>query len=176
MCWNYRSRYLGWVTVLAWQSVAAHTTYRLATLINKIDVETRVSFQTWTNQWYTVLLFWALSIFAAIINSISGRFLVRFQNLALIGHVLGFFGILIPMLYIGRPYASVKQVFMESEESRVWSSPALCFLVALPSSLLCLMGADGAVHVSTHGSNLRASLFSPYEDGRRSEIDGHERA
>ena len=97
-------------------------------------------------KWHTVLLFWAFSIFAVVINSTTGRFLARFEGVVLILHLVGFFCVLIPMVYLG-PHATPKEVFTVFVNSGGWSSEGLSFLVGLPSSVFCLMGADSAVHV-----------------------------
>ncbi len=104
--------------------------------------------------WHTVLLFWAFSLFAVIINSTTGRFLARFEGVVLILHLVGFFCVLIPMAYLG-PHATATEIFTVFINSGGWSSEGLSFLVGLPSSVFCLMGADSAVHVSVRSISIK---------------------
>jgi choline transport protein len=133
------------VTVFGWQSVAASSGYLLAVIIQGILLLTRPEYVP--KSWHTVLLFWALSAFAVLINSTTSRFLARFEGTVLILHLVGFFCVLIPMVYLG-PHASAKDVFTVFANTGGWSSQGLSFLVGMPASVFCLMGADSAVHVS----------------------------
>ena len=51
-------------------------------------------------QWHGTLLLWATVIVAVLINTVFGQLLPPIEALMLVVHVLGFFGILIPLIYV----------------------------------------------------------------------------
>lgn len=51
-------------------------------------------------QWHGTLLLWATVLVAVLINTIFGKLLPPIEALMLVIHVLGFFAILIPMVYV----------------------------------------------------------------------------
>ncbi|RAQ99182.1 amino acid transporter [Stemphylium lycopersici] len=61
-------------------------------------------------------------------------------------HILGFFGILIPLVYLA-PHSDAS-IFTTFVNSGGWSSQGLSFMVGLPSSVFALVGVDSCVHMA----------------------------
>ena len=53
-------------------------------------------------QWHGTLLFWATVTIAILINTVVGQLLPPIEAIMLVIHVLGFFAILIPLVYVCR--------------------------------------------------------------------------
>ena len=68
--------------------------------------------------------------------------------MVLIIHILGFFGLLIPLVYLTPWHNSAKDVFTTFRNGGGWSSVPLAFFVGLQGNALCFVGTDSAVHVT----------------------------
>lgn len=51
-------------------------------------------------QWHGTLLFWAVILTAVFVNTIISSMIPKLESLILIIHVLGFFAVLIPLVYM----------------------------------------------------------------------------
>ena len=60
--------------------------------------------------WHAVLLFWAAIGFAVFVNAVIGRLLPRVEGLILVVHVLGFFAVILPLIFFG-PHQKASEVF-----------------------------------------------------------------
>jgi choline transport protein len=61
-------------------------------------------------RWQTTLLLWATVLVAVLFNMGANSTLPKLEGMFLILHIVGFFGIIIPVLYLG-PKSSTKDVF-----------------------------------------------------------------
>lgn len=143
---NFLSYLTAWLTTLAWQAVSATVSYLNATLLQGIIAVAPSSTYVPRN-WHTVLLMWAFSVFAAAMNSISGRALARLEGVILVLHLAGFFGVLIPLVYFA-PKNDASFVFLTFLNEGAWPTQTLAFFVAFPTVATALLGADCAVHLS----------------------------
>jgi len=141
---NFLAYLSGWLTTLAWEATAITTSYLTATTIQGIVVLTRPSYVP--EAWQTLLIMWASAIFASAIN-FTGRLLAKFEGLILVLHLVGYFGILVPLVYFA-DHNDPKSVFELIYDNGGWNSNALAFLVGLSSIASTLTGADCAVHMS----------------------------
>ncbi|KAF2269050.1 amino acid transporter [Lojkania enalia] len=144
-CDNFLSYLTGWLTTLAWQASSVMTAYLVSTIIQGMVVMSRSSYIP--IPWHTVLLMWAISLFAVMINSHTGRMLARFEGFILVLHLMGFFCILIPLVYFG-PHGEPSDVFATFLNFGGWPSQSLSFLIGLPTSAAILLGADSSIHMS----------------------------
>jgi choline transport protein len=67
------------------------------------------------------------------------------EGMVLILHLLGFFGVMIP-LWVLAPRNPASMVFTQFENLGGWSSQGLSFMVGLLTSVYGLLGADSAIH------------------------------
>lgn len=79
-------------------------------------------------------------------NVIGGKFLPRIETLALVIHVLGFFGIMITLAYMSE-HKSSKEVFHEFWNSGSFDTESLSWFVGMIGCAAAFSGADGGVHV-----------------------------
>lgn len=129
---------------MAWQSLALSVGYIIATVLQGIVVLANPSYIPLP--WHTVLINWAASLFAVIINSTTGQILAKFEGLILILHIAGLFGVLIPMVYFS-PHNPPSVVFMSFISEGGWATQGLSFFVGFPGIAASLLGADCAVHM-----------------------------
>ena len=108
---------------------------------------------------------WAVMGLAFIINVYGIRILPHFESLAGVCHVLFFFALLIPLVYLA-PRSTAAFVFTDFENQGGWSSNGVSWCVGLltvtypfvgesmvnaglkVSRLIILTGFDGVVHMS----------------------------
>ncbi|KAI1088173.1 putative GABA transporter [Rostrohypoxylon terebratum] len=144
-CSNFLTYLTAWLTTLAWQAMAITTSYLIATTLQGIVVLAQPSYIPLP--WHTLLIMWANIILAVLINSTTGRFLARLEGLILILHLMGFFGILVPLVYFS-PHNDPSTVFTTFFTDSGWGSEGVTFFVSLPSIASTLIGGDCAVHMS----------------------------
>jgi choline transport protein len=151
-CYTFLAYLTAWLTTLSWQAIAVSLGYLIATLLQGIVILGQPAGTYVPQAWHTVLIIWAVMLFAVFINSTTSCALARFEGLVLIVHLLGFFGVLIPLVYLG-PHNDPAAVFTTFLNEGGWSTQALSFLVGLPSGAASLIGVDCAVHMSEEVSS-----------------------
>ncbi|RWA12218.1 hypothetical protein EKO27_g2898 [Xylaria grammica] len=150
----------GWVTFAGWQAVTASAAYLIGTLLQSVIILLDSSYTP--EPWQTLLFFWAILAFAVFINTVASKTLAHFEGLILVLHIFGFFGILIPLVYLS-PHGDAS-VFTTFVNGGGWPDRGLSFVVGLPASvfsligiahpstitgaMLMIVGADSAVHMS----------------------------
>ncbi|KAI1277947.1 amino acid transporter [Xylaria sp. FL0933] len=134
-----------WFTAIAWQAIGAAVGYLIATLLQGTVVLAHPNYAP--QAWQTVLLMWATSLFCVLMNSISSRVLSKFEAFILVLHLVGFFAVLVPLVYLA-PHNSASDVFTTFSNNGDWPNRGLVFLVGFPTMASSLLGADCAVHMS----------------------------
>lgn len=96
--------------------------------------------------WQTTLIIWAVIALAVFINvAVSGQ-LPKFEGLILVLHVLGFFAILIPVVYLS-DHMPAEFVFTTFLNQGRWQTQGLSFMIGMVGNVFAFMGADAAIHV-----------------------------
>jgi choline transport protein len=115
--------------------------------------------------WQGTFVVWAVLLSCVIINVFISGALPIIEVLVLVVHVLGFFGILIPLVYLAPSHNSAKTVFATFNNQYGWSSQVLSFLIGLQGNALAFVGTDSAVHVSLRFGHA-AVVLTPLDVGR----------
>ncbi|GAB1319326.1 polyamine transporter tpo5 [Madurella fahalii] len=144
-CANFLVYITAWLTTTAWQAMAVSTGYIIATMLQGIVVLAQPTYLP--ASWQTVLILWAIMLFAVFMNSTTSQALAKFEGLVLMLHLAGFFGVLVPLVYFA-PHNDAKTVFTSFVNGGGWSTQALSFFVGFPTLATSLIGADCAVHMS----------------------------
>ena len=79
-------------------------------------------------RWHGTLLFWAVLSFGLTMNTLLGRMLPRIEAIMLFLYFMGFFGVLIPLIYLS-PHKSAHEVFTVFQNLGGWSTQTLSFFV-----------------------------------------------
>jgi choline transport protein len=143
-CLDSSLLFLGWLTVAGWQATLASSAYLTGSLIQGILVLTQPNYVP--QNWHATLLFWAIIAFCVIITTGASWLLPKFEGMILIIHILGFFGIMIPLLTLG-PREDAKEVFTTFINKGGWDSQGLSFCIGMMGTVYAFVGGDGAIHV-----------------------------
>ena len=136
---------LGWLTVIGWIAALTSVSFFVADLTLQL-VQLNSYFDK--TGWQTTLLLWASLLFCVIINVFISGALPSIEVVILVIHILGFFGILIPLVYLTPHHNTAKDVFTNFNNYGGWSSKSLAFFIGLQGNALAFVGTDSPVHVS----------------------------
>ncbi|GAW16742.1 hypothetical protein ANO14919_061790 [Xylariales sp. No.14919] len=148
----------GWLSVAVWQSIVTMGGILCATLIQGLLVLNYPNSYT-PQGWHGTLLIWATVILSFVVNSTFGRWLPKIEGFILYLHVIGFFALIIPLLYLGERISPV-EVFTTWNNDGGWSSTGLAFFVGIITNIGPFIGADGAVHMAEETQN--AAVVIPW--------------
>ncbi|KAI1396457.1 amino acid transporter [Hypoxylon fuscum] len=159
---KFLSYLIGWLTVIGWQAAVAGLGFLAAALIQGVAVMGNPAYEPLA--WQRTLLLWASIAFAVFFNTIISNALPKVEGLVLILHVLGFFAILVPLVYLS-PHRNAKEVFTVFSNEGGWQTQGLSFMLGMIASVFNFLGADGAVHMSEEIQNAaiivpRAMIFT----------------
>ena len=95
--------------------------------------------------WHSTLLYWSVVAFGLVINVVGGASLLpKFEGLILVLHVVGFFAVLIPLVYMS-DHSSAQDVFATWVNDGGWETQGVVGLIGV---VFAFAGGDAAVHVS----------------------------
>ncbi|KAF2734499.1 amino acid transporter [Polyplosphaeria fusca] len=140
----------GWVTVFAWQATITSLTFLMASQLQGIVILNYPSYIF--ERWHTTLLMWLVVLISFIINVWGIRLLPMFELFSGSLHVLLFIVLFIVMLVMGRN-ASAKFVFTDFVNETGWENRGVVWFIGLLPSIWCIVGFDGAIHLSEETSN-----------------------
>ncbi|KAK8127243.1 amino acid transporter [Apiospora sp. TS-2023a] len=143
---KFLSYIMGWMCVLAWQTIIASTCYIAGTQIQGLLV-LNYSPQYEPHPWHGTLLAIALAAFGVFFNIILARRLPLVEAGLLSVHILGFIAVL-ATLWVLAPRAPASQVFTTFNDGGGWGSVGTSTMVGITAAFLPLVGADAAVHMS----------------------------
>ncbi|KAF2475870.1 amino acid transporter [Lindgomyces ingoldianus] len=141
----------GWLTVIGWIAGLTAASYFVAELI--LDLVTLSIPEFEPTGWNGTLVLWATLLLCVIINVFMSSALPSIEVLVLIVHILGFFGIIIPLVYLTPSYNSAKDVFTTFYNYGEWQTKALSFFIGIQGNALAFVGTDSAVHMSEEVKN-----------------------
>ncbi|PQE25668.1 choline transport protein [Rutstroemia sp. NJR-2017a BBW] len=144
-CAKFLSYITGWLTVIGWQAGQASVAFLCATMIQGVVVLNHPDYVP--ERWQATLILYAILAFMLFINTFLSRWLPKIEGLVLCVHILGFFGILIPLVYLA-PHGSAKDVFTTFLNEGKWQTDGLSFFVGLVTGVVSFLGSDSACHMS----------------------------
>ena len=128
---------LGWVTVAGWVAGLTASAFFVSSLIEGLIVQNMPKYIP--ERWQGTLLFYAVLLFCISINTILSKTLPAIEVLVLILHLLGFFAILIPLVYLA-PHGNTHTIFTSFSNEGGWSTQALSFFTGLNGNAIALLG------------------------------------
>ncbi|KAI4170852.1 MAG: hypothetical protein LQ348_007033 [Seirophora lacunosa] len=153
---RFLSYITGFLTVAGWQALTASGAFLCGTLIQGLIALTHPEYNP--QRWHGTLLLWSVILVAVIVNTIISSLLPKLECLILIIHVLGFFAVLIPLVYMA-PHGDAASVFTVFLNEGGWQTTGLSFMIGLTGNVFAFLGTDAAIHMSEEISN--ASLNVP---------------
>lgn len=137
----------GWLTVIGWQAGQASVAFIAASMIQGLAIQNHPEYAP--TRWQGTLIFYAVIAFIVFVNTFLARWLPKIEGLILCLHILGFFGILIPLVYLA-PHGSANDVFKTFINGGGWATDGTSFFVGLITSVFSFLGADSACHMCKH--------------------------
>ena len=134
---DFSLRSLGWLTVIGWQAGIASTAFISGTLIQGLIELVNTGYAP--KLWHGTLLFYAALLLSVFIDTVIGTTLPGIESAMLVLYILGFFGILVPLVYLG-PHSTAKQVFTTFLNDGNWSSQGLSFFIGLSGYAFAFLG------------------------------------
>ena len=127
----------GWLNVVGWQALAASGAYLCATIIQGLIVLNNPGYNF--QRWHGTLLLWAVICVAVLVNTVISSLLPKIECVILIVHVLGFFAVMIPLVYMA-PHGSAEDVFTLFVNGGGWQTTGLSFFVGLYGHVFSFLG------------------------------------
>lgn len=113
--------------------------------------------------WQATLITWCALILALAINLVGGKLLPRAETVLLVVHVVGFFAILIPLVYMAE-HNTKEQVFLSFQNGGGFKTQGLSWFVGMTTCAFAFGGADASVHVSGHIEPFLIRLRTPFSN------------
>ncbi|KAL1644092.1 hypothetical protein SLS61_008922 [Didymella pomorum] len=145
----------GWTTVFAWQATITSLTFLMAGQLQGTIVFSNSTYMP--ERWHTTLIMWLVVLVAWVQNVWGVRLLPTLELFAGGLHVLMFFVFCIIMLAMGRN-ASADFVFTGFINETGWDNNPVAWFIGLLPSIWCVIGFDGAIHLSEETSNSAHSI------------------
>lgn len=125
------------MTIIGWQAGQASVAFLAASMIQGLAILNYPAYNA--TRWQGTLIFYAVIAFVVFINTYLARWLPKIEGLILILHILGFFAILIPLVYLA-PHGSANDVFATFLNTGDWNTNGLSFFVGLITSVFSFLG------------------------------------
>lgn len=129
----------GWLTVAGWQASVASSAYVLGLLVQGLIEVIDPSYTP--KLWHATLLLYAALAVSIFATTVIGTVLPKLESILLVTYVLAFFGVLIPLVYLG-PHGNAKDVFATFMNNGGWSSQGLSFFVGISGNAFAFLGTS----------------------------------
>lgn len=130
-------RGLGWLTSIAWVAVLATGSIFVGTMLQGLIILNNDAYES--HEWHGTLLCWAVLAIAVFINTVVSGLLPIIEGLILVVHVLGFFAVLIPLVYLA-PHGPAASVFLTSLNEGGWPTQGLSYCVGFIGNVATFVG------------------------------------
>ena len=124
-----------------WQANVASVSYIAGTVTQGLITMTHPSYDP--KPWHTVLLFWTAIGFAVFVNAVIGRLLPRVESSILVVYILGFFAVILPLIFFG-PHKDVSEVFGTFLNTGDLPTKGLSFMVGIVGTAFPFLGMCAA--------------------------------
>ncbi|KAJ5098931.1 amino acid/polyamine transporter I [Penicillium argentinense] len=147
---KFLSYITGWMAVMGWQTAFASASYLCGTEIQGTAILAHKYYNA--EAWHGTLIVWAALVVSLLANLIGGKFLPRLEAVILVIHIIGFFGILIPLTYMSE-HKNTDEVFLQFLNSGEFPTQGLSWFVGMTSCAFAFAGGDAAVHMAEEVNN-----------------------
>ena len=137
----------GWITFWGWQLTTASPAYLGATMIQSLAALNYPGYLEKYQAWHGTLIYWCIIMLGVIVNVGFAKWLPKLEGFLFIWHIVGFFAVLIPLVYLG-PRTDAKFVFTSTADTDSWPNYGIAFCVGLVGNTFPFVGYDAASHVS----------------------------
>ena len=150
-CQNLKSLFiisiiLGWLTVAGWIAAFAASSFVVSSLIQNLAAEALEDYSP--ERWQGTLIYWGLLLACVGMNTIFSPALPYIEVLILALHILTFFAILLPVVYLS-PHVTADKVFATFLNKGGWSTKTLAVFVGINGNAAAFLGLSPPCHFST---------------------------
>ncbi|KIL92950.1 hypothetical protein FAVG1_04131 [Fusarium avenaceum] len=146
----------GWMTTLGWLASFASSCYTIAFQVQACINVTKPDFAF--TLWQIALIMWAVIVVTIAFNTWGTAFFPQLELASLIGHILGFFAVMIP-LWVLCEKNDAHDVFLQFTDQSGWDNMGFAYISSQIYVLWCCFGSDSIVHLSEEVKN--ASIIVP---------------
>ncbi|ORY02848.1 amino acid transporter-like protein [Clohesyomyces aquaticus] len=144
-CSKFLSYLTGWLSVISWQAALAGSAFLAGTMIQGLIVLNNESYNF--QRWHGTLILYAILLLALFVNTYLARILPQIEAYVLILHIVGFFCVLIPLVYLA-PHHSAREVFATFTNAGGWEDKGLSFFVGISTGMFAFLGVDAGGHMA----------------------------
>ena len=123
--------------MIGWQALLASGAYLCANIIQGLVILNYPDYPA--ERWHGTFILWAVIVVAVIVNTVIVSLLPKLECVILIIHVLGFFAVMIPLVYMA-PHGSAKDVFTLFVNAGGWQTTGLSFFVGIYGNVFAFLG------------------------------------
>ena len=123
--------------MIGWQALLASGAYLVANIIQGLVILNYPDYPA--ERWHGTFILWAVIVVAVIVNTVIVSLLPKLECVILIIHVLGFFAVMIPLVYMA-PHSSAKDVFTLFVNAGGWQTTGLSFFVGIYGNVFSFLG------------------------------------
>ena len=127
----------GWITTIAWIATLATGGFITGTTIQGLIVLNYPNYNYLPV--HGTLLTWAVLLVAVFVNTVVGSLLPKIEGVILVLHVLGFFAIMIPLVY-SAPHSTASAVFTTFLNEGMWPTQGISFCVGIIGAVASFVG------------------------------------
>ncbi|PYH79071.1 amino acid transporter [Aspergillus uvarum CBS 121591] len=142
---RFISHVTGSICIIAWTAVPTGAVYVAASILQSAVAMKHPEYEP--QGWHVTLVMCGILLICAILNTWLGMILPVLEVFIGIVHVLGFFAVLIPIVYLG-PKADARSVFVQTFNVGGWRDITLATFVGLKGVVGAFLGTDGVVHMA----------------------------
>lgn len=162
----------GWLTLTGWQALVASGGYVTGTMMQGLILLCNPDYINKMQNWHGTMLFWAVILLGFLVNTAIGKLLARFEGIVLVIHILGFFGVMLPLVLLGQQSDS-SAVFDTWYNLGGWQTQGLSFCIGILGNVFAFLGADGAIHVRENTKPLPPFPGLPRRIGQTLTLQRH---
>lgn len=128
----------GWLTVCGWQGALISAFILAGSMIQSLAALNNESYNP--KDWKALLIMYACIVVALLFNTAVSSFLPAIEGAILIIHIVGFFAILIPVVYLAPVHNSPAEVFNLFLNEGGWPTQSLSFFLGIISTVFIFLG------------------------------------
>ena len=144
------------MSTLGWLASVASSVYVCATQIQAIINVTRPDYSM--TSWQITLVMLAITALTIVFNTYGSPIFPELEIASLIGHIAGFFVVLIP-LWVLCDLNPADEVFTSFTDQSGWNNMGMAYSTCQVYVMYCNLGSDSVVHISEEVED--ASLIVP---------------
>jgi len=145
---RFLSYLVGCLTVAVWQGIVISSGYVCARLIQGMLALNSATYVP--RGYHATLLLWAAVAIAVLPNTLFSRALPQIYGFLFYLHLLGFFAILVPLVYLSKDTVPATTVFSEFRNEGEFPTMGLSFLVGMMANVGSLLGEFMAIIITSY--------------------------